>query len=95
MATFFWPIGDRINGLPLDCQSETTSHKFNIVGIRYTVSCSPPFGLKIKSNLVAHNVTLFLSYFPLSRYLQYTLVSESKKCFLVEYPAIEYTILIS
>ena len=37
---------------------------------------------------------LFLSYFPLSRYLQYTPVSESKKCFLVEYPAIEYTILI-
>ena len=38
---------------------------------------------------------LFLSYFPLSRYLQYTPVSESRKCFLVEYPAIEYTILIS
>ena len=45
-------------------------------------------------NFVAHNVMLFLSYFSLNRYLQHTLVSESKKCFLVEYSAIEYTILI-
>ena len=48
-------------------QSETTSHKFNIVRIRYSVSCSPPFGSKIKLNFVAHNITLFLSYFSLSR----------------------------
>ena len=37
---------------------------------------------------------LFLSYFSLNRYLRYTLVAECKKCFLVEYLAIEYTILI-
>ena len=33
-ATIFLPIGDRINELPLDYQSETTSHKFNIAGTR-------------------------------------------------------------
>ena len=37
---------------------------------------------------------LFLSYFSLNHYLQHTPVAESKKCFLEEYPAIEYTILI-